>query len=149
MDYLELSVDDLGKAKRFYAEAFGWSFRDYGPSYSGILIHGVEAGGLAAADVERISSFQPMQAETRMAAPLMVLYSNDLEASLEQVKSAGGLIVKEIFEFPGGRRFQFQDRQLRPKPVHGAMGAGAHAALPATDARGRRSGSAGFRSRRS
>ena len=109
MDYLELSVDDLGKAKRFYAEAFGWSFRDYGPSYSGILIHGVEAGGLAAADVERISSFQPMQAETRMAAPLMVLYSNDLEASLEQVKSAGGLIVKEIFEFPGGRRFQFQD----------------------------------------
>ena len=28
---------------------------------------------------------------------------------LEKVKAAGGKIVKEIFSFPGGRRFQFQD----------------------------------------
>ena len=37
----------------------------------------------------------------------MVFYSANLEETLEKVKSAGGVIVKETFSFPGGRRFQF------------------------------------------
>ena len=39
----------------------------------------------------------------------MVLYTRDLESALEKVKAAGGTIVKEPFEFPGGRRFHFAD----------------------------------------
>ena len=41
--------------------------------------------------------------------PLPVLYSERLEETLEAVESAGGTIVKPIFSFPGGRRFQFKD----------------------------------------
>ena len=33
IDYVELTVTDLERAKRFYAEAFGWQFNDYGPAY--------------------------------------------------------------------------------------------------------------------
>jgi predicted enzyme related to lactoylglutathione lyase len=40
---------------------------------------------------------------------LVVLYSNDLERTLTRVREAGGRIVKEPFEFPGGRRFHFED----------------------------------------
>lgn len=43
------------------------------------------------------------------AKPLPVLYSQDLEATLDVVESAGGTIVKPIFSFPGGRRFHFTD----------------------------------------
>ena len=40
---------------------------------------------------------------------LVVLYHNHLEKLLEAVKMAGGTIVKQIFSFPGGRRFHFKD----------------------------------------
>lgn len=40
---------------------------------------------------------------------LVVLYSDDLEASLASVREAGGRIDKEIYAFPGGRRFEFRD----------------------------------------
>ena len=38
-----------------------------------------------------------------------MLYSNDLDSSLAKVREAGGRIVKEPFDFPGGRRFHFAD----------------------------------------
>ncbi len=39
----------------------------------------------------------------------MVVYAADLARMEETVRAAGGTIVKEIFSFPGGRRFQFTD----------------------------------------
>lgn len=40
---------------------------------------------------------------------LIVIYSNDLETTRQRILDAGGRIVKDIFSFPGGRRFQFTD----------------------------------------
>ncbi len=40
---------------------------------------------------------------------LVVLYSSALEATLGAIKAAGAEIVKEPFNFPGGRRFHFRD----------------------------------------
>lgn len=97
IDYIELSVRDLEAAKRFYAEAFGWEFNDYGPGYAGIRSGDGEEGGLRLTE------------EVRPGGPLVILYSRDLEASQAAVERAGGTIVQEIFAFPGGRRFQFAD----------------------------------------
>lgn len=38
-----------------------------------------------------------------------ILYSRELDATLERVRGAGGKIVKATFDFPGGRRFHFAD----------------------------------------
>ncbi len=97
LDYIEFAGADLAATKAFYASAFGWSFNDYGPEYIGFVDGArgaVEGGGFHKA-----------------AAPstLVVLYSADLEASLASVREAGAEITKEIFEFPGGRRFEFRD----------------------------------------
>jgi uncharacterized protein len=97
IDYIEFTVRDLVAAKRFYGAAFGWTFTDYGPDYAGIQGPDREPGGLRRSD------------KVRTGGPLVVLYSNDLEASLAAVRAAGGTIVKEPFSFPGGRRFQFKD----------------------------------------
>lgn len=97
IDYLEFSVEDLAAAQRFYAAAFGWGFTDYAPFYAGIRIGDREVGGLRS-DVPVVRG-----------GPLVVLYSQDLEESLASVRDAGGAIVKEPFEFPGGRRFHFHD----------------------------------------
>jgi len=98
IDYIEFTVSDLAEAKRFYGAAFDWTFQDYGPDYAGIQRPGGgEVGGFTQGP-----SAGP-------GGPLVVLYSEDLEASVEAVQAAGGRLVKEPFEFPGGRRFQFLD----------------------------------------
>ena len=37
IDYIELPATDIAEAKRFYAQAFGWRFNDYGPGYAGFI----------------------------------------------------------------------------------------------------------------
>ena len=39
----------------------------------------------------------------------LVIYATDLVASQKKIKDAEGKIVKDIFAFPGGRRFHFMD----------------------------------------
>jgi hypothetical protein len=34
---------------------------------------------------------------------------DDLEAALARAQAAGAVIVKPIYSFPGGRRFEFRD----------------------------------------
>ena len=40
---------------------------------------------------------------------LLVIYSRDLAMAQQKVKAAGGMIVKDTFSFPGGRKFHFTD----------------------------------------
>ncbi len=46
-------------------------------------------------------------ARTDTSSALLVFYSADLERTLGKVVAADGTIVREIFSFPGGRRFHF------------------------------------------
>ena len=95
IDYLELPAGDAETAKAFYAEAFGWTFQDYGPTYAA-FDEGLD-GGLQADPAERPK------------APLPVLYAHDLDAMLKEVEAAGGVILRPVYPFPGGRRFHFRD----------------------------------------
>jgi hypothetical protein len=99
--YIEFTTTDIAKTKQFYGTVFGWTFKDWGPEYidcnptvSGIAI------GFAKGAAEQ---------EQPKSAPLVVLYSAELEATQAAVVAAGGSIVAPIFEFPGGRRFHFSD----------------------------------------
>lgn len=97
IDYVEFPARDLSEAKRFYADAFGWEFNDYGDAYTGIrgAEPGAEMGGFSRTD--------------DAGAPLVILYSDDLDATLAAVRDAGGRVVAEPYDFPGGRRFEFED----------------------------------------
>ncbi len=97
MNYIEISVTDMAAAQEFYAAAFGWEFTNYGPEYAGIKKQVGESGGLRL--MEKVVT----------GGPLVILYSDDIDASFEQATSAGARITAEVFEFPGGRRFQFMD----------------------------------------
>ncbi len=101
IDYIEFTVADLEQAKRFYAEAFGWRFNDYGPEYAGIR----SPRGESAPEVGGLRQDQ----EVRAGGPFVLLYSADLDQSVEAVNEAGGRVVNGPYEFPGGRRFHFTD----------------------------------------
>lgn len=96
IDYLEFPALDIGKTKAFYISVFGWKFTDYGPDYTSF-----EDGRLA-------GGFYRNAAVTA-GGPLVVIYAADLAAMQTKVQAAGGAIVKDIFSFPGGRRFHFSD----------------------------------------
>jgi predicted enzyme related to lactoylglutathione lyase len=96
IDYVEFPGVDLFDVKRFYGQAFGWEFQDFGPSYVAFEDQGADGG----------FSSDPADKPVK---PMVVLYANDLEAMLEKVRAAGGVITKGIFSFPGGRRFHFRD----------------------------------------
>ncbi len=96
IDYIELPGGDLAATKSFYADAFGWGFTDFGPTYAGFEGAGLD-GGLASGEAATATG------------PLVVLKADDLDGALERVTAAGGTITARIFEFPGGRRFHFRD----------------------------------------
>lgn len=96
INYIELKARDLEATKAFYSTAFDWKFTDYGPTYTSFENSGL-AGGFEKTEDAIVNGV------------LIVLYHSNLEAIKEKVQAAGGKIVKDIFSFPGGRRFHFVD----------------------------------------
>jgi D-aminopeptidase len=96
VDYVELSVTDVEAAKAFYSAVFGWKMQDWGPDYASF-----EDG--------RLNGGFRLVEEVNRGGPLVIIYALDLEAVEASVRAHGGAIVKEIFSFPGGRRFHFTD----------------------------------------
>jgi uncharacterized protein len=96
IDYIELNVADVARAKKFYGDVFGWSFKDYGPDYCEFA-DGRLTGGFARGE------------GGGAGGPLVILYADDLADAERRVKAAGGRIVKPPYGFPGGRRFHFAD----------------------------------------
>jgi uncharacterized protein len=99
INYVELPARDLDAVERFYSEAFGWTFTDYGPEYRAFS-DGAFDGGFRRADACSSSA---------QGAALVVLKAEDLEQARATVLRCGGRIVTDIFAFPGGRRFHFAD----------------------------------------
>ena len=102
IDYIEFPATDIEATKRFYEQVFGWKFQDYGPDYTSFL-DGRLAGGF------NKDAHPAAPSGSKASGPLIVIYAASLEGIYGEVKSAGGKIVKEIFGFPGGRRFHFTD----------------------------------------
>ncbi len=98
IDYIEMPSRDLAATKRFFTELFGWSFEDYGLEYCA-FDDGRMAGGFFTSE---------KTCTTAEGAPLVVFYHAELEKKYAEVVRACAKITREIFDFPGGRRFHFE-----------------------------------------
>jgi predicted enzyme related to lactoylglutathione lyase len=96
INYLEFKAKDLEKIKLFYNKAFGWKFTDYGPDYVSFSNSGLQGG------------FERSNGKVKSGA-LTVLYHEDLKKTIKKINEAGGKITRDIFSFPGGKRFHFVD----------------------------------------
>ena len=101
IDYVEFPGGDLPATKAFYAQAFGWTFTDYGPDYASFSANAAGLDG----GFYRADPHDPLP----KIAPLVVIYSSDLAATEAAIQAVGGTIELPTFEFPGGRRFHFAD----------------------------------------
>jgi predicted enzyme related to lactoylglutathione lyase len=111
IDYVEINVGTtMARTRAFYEQAFGWAFNDYGPDYAGIKWSSGEGevGGLNATR------------EGSRGGVLVLIFSDDLDASVAAVTAAGGEVVEGPYDYPGGRRFHFID------PAGNELGVFAH-----------------------
>ena len=95
IDYVEFAAADLGAFKKFYGEAFGWTFQDWGPDYVSFEGAGLQGGARGGET--------PVTGSTTV-----ILYADDIDATEKAVVKAGGVITAH-HDFPGGRRFHFTD----------------------------------------
>ncbi|HTE41352.1 MAG TPA: VOC family protein [Steroidobacteraceae bacterium] len=99
IDYLELTAADaaqLAVTQQFYSSAFGWKYKEWAPEYADTQDSGITSG-LSAHEGDRLKT------------PLPVIYVNELEDARTKIVASGGKIQKDIYAFPGGRRFHFVD----------------------------------------
>lgn len=99
IDYIEIPATEIDATKAFFSSLMGWEFEDYGPAYS-CFNDGRLKGGFYLSDKKFTVAH---------GAPLLVFYTSQLEVTRDQVAGLGGEIFKDIFSFPGGRRFHFID----------------------------------------
>jgi predicted enzyme related to lactoylglutathione lyase len=99
INYVEFPAKDMDATKAFFTKVFAWAFVDYGPDYTAFSDEGLD-GGFFRAD---------LSSSAQNGAALIVFYSKELEQTKKKVEQAGGTILQEIFEFPGGRRFHFAE----------------------------------------
>lgn len=99
INYVEFPSSNIDATKSFFNKAFGWAFQDFGPEYTSFSNVGLNGGFFKS----------ELKASTATGSALIVLYSSHLEDTLSKVVDAGGSVVKEIFPFPGGRRFHFTE----------------------------------------
>jgi len=94
--HVEIAYDDMDRVTKFYTDIFGWSCTP-APKYEGYTIfrstdpvHKVAGGFFKRTKGEKINY------------PALHLYvPDDIDATLEKIKAAGGQVVKEKFELPG------------------------------------------------
>ena len=98
IDYIEMPSTNIDASKNFFAQLFGWTFTDYGPDYCS-FDDGRMTGGFYASE---------KTGDVARGAPLIVFHHRALEKICAEVPRLGGRIVREIFDFPGGRRFHFE-----------------------------------------
>lgn len=97
-NYLELPSDDLPRLRGFYENSFGWNMTAFGPDYAATMSDDSDIG------IDADSS-----SPNRIKQPLPVIEVDDLDTCRAAVLASGGAIDRDIFDFPGGRRFHFTD----------------------------------------
>ncbi len=97
LNYVEFPACDIAATKAFFVAVFGWHFVDYGADYAAFGNEGLEGGFYRA----------ELAGSVEEGGALLVFYSSDLSATQAKVEAAGGTIKREVYEFPGGRRFHF------------------------------------------
>lgn len=99
INYLEIPSKDLNLTKHFFSKVFNWEFTDFGPDYTAFKDKSIEGGFFTSNKI----------VQSKDGSVLIVFYSENLEETYDKILKENGKIVQDTFNFPGGRRFHFED----------------------------------------
>lgn len=96
IEWSAANIAELEQAKAFYGAVFGWSYTDWGDDYADTKDSGI-GSGINADPTHRPQRLMP------------VVFTNDLTIMRDKVVASRGKLTRDIFSFPGGRRFHALD----------------------------------------
>lgn len=100
--HVELSAKDRKALSKFYADVFGWAVKDEdGLNYTTFRAGQGVAGG-----------FNPVNEQNPAGTVVVYIETDDVTASLNDVKKAGGTVITPEMEIPNTGKFGlFRDPQ--------------------------------------
>ena len=87
IDYVEIPVTDLNKAKEFFSALFGWSFELWGDDYMSFNDGRFDGG------------FRRSPEPAPSTGVLLIFFSTDLERDFDSVQELGATISEATFRF--------------------------------------------------
>ncbi|MCW1888527.1 MAG: VOC family protein [Candidatus Moranbacteria bacterium] len=113
--HFEMSYDERERMAKFYTETFGWNMHMYGEEMGNYVVaHTTEtdADGMIQKKGAINGGFFPKKSDWPAQYPSVVISVEDLQASIEKVKEAGGEVLGEPMNIPGvGRYVSFIDTE--------------------------------------
>jgi uncharacterized protein len=126
--HFEMPYEDAARVAAFYSSAFGWKTETLGEDMGGyVLATTTPTEGRAPTAPGAINGgFFPRKADWPAQHPSVVIAVDDLAASMDKVRRAGGDVLGEPMEIPGvGKYVSFTDPEgnrvsmLQPAPRAG------------------------------
>lgn len=111
--HFEIPADDLDRAKKFYADNFGWTLTQLGPEMGSYVL--VQTGPTDEQGMPQDKAFINgglMPREPSAPAPVLVIAVDDADAAVDKIGKSGGRLVSELVDIPGvGRYARVQDTE--------------------------------------
>lgn len=105
--HFEIHAKDMDKLQKFYEDVFSWEFKDMGAEMgnyrmvnTGKDAPGTMMPGINGGMVQRKGNMPEGDAPTN--AYICTVEVEDIEAALAKIEKAGGTMVTEKMEIPGG-----------------------------------------------
>jgi uncharacterized protein len=104
-----IPADDVQRARKFYQDAFGWSFEPWGPPNFYLIETGQTPvppiGGLLEARHEKVPGVRPSGFECTIGV-------DHIDEAMRKIEAAGGKLVIAKFQIPGvGSGAYYQDTE--------------------------------------
>jgi uncharacterized protein len=107
--HFEITADDVGRAKEFYASSFGWNLQDVdmgnGATYTTVTTVPVD---------ERMMPTEPgaingglMKRSSETPSPVITVGVDSVDDALKRVEAAGGSVITPRTEIPGMGAFAY------------------------------------------
>jgi len=126
--HFEMPYDDAARVTAFYRSAFGWNTETMGADMGNYVLAtttATDAKGPTTPGAINGGFFQ-RSAEMPAQFPSVVIAVDDIRASMDKVRKAGGNVLGEPMEIPGvGKYVSFMDSEgnrvsmLQPLPREG------------------------------
>src|SRR3989344_7995000 len=105
VQHFEIPADDMSRARKFYSNAFSWKITDVPNFPEYLMTYTVEVDEKFMAKEPNAINGGITKRTSDYNIPIMYITVDNLEASIEKIKSAGGSVITDIKDVPGMGRF--------------------------------------------
>ena len=113
--HFEMPAKDKKRVSEFYSKVFGWDMQQFGAEMGNYLIAQTtetDAEGMVQTKGAINGGFFDYKEEDGFRVPHVVISVEDIQKSIEDLKSSGGVVNGEIMDIPGvGKYISFKDTE--------------------------------------